>query len=771
MRILVLEDCPAQSEIDLGHLCVRGLALSAMSQVEQAQRLVELLRDEETDAILFAIHLPHCDGMEAFDRLKSVCSEVPIVIFSVHDNRELALEFVKRGAQDYLVQGVASSESLLRCLQFAIERNRVSLMYRKREQHIKEALENSHDAMISANSHWQITEWNILAERTFGWKREEVIGKSLSCIIPSHLQSQFLKNIKSYFAKREGRFLKTSAEIVAERRSGTTFPAEFGVIKIERDHLDCMFYIFVRDITKVKQSNEELEKRVDEQTEKLTQTNEELRQFAKIASHDLQEPLRAVQGFANLLSEATRGQLDKDCTDFIGFILDGTKRMKQLIQSILVHSQINNNLSIYQSTNCNSVLTEVQSDLRSLIEETGTNLDIRSLPDVAVERSQLVQLFQNLITNSIRYRGSEAPSIVIAAERSTHHWLFSVRDNGIGIEPQYTEKIFDMFSRLHARGQYPGTGIGLAICKRVVTLHGGHIWVDSKPGQGSVFMFTLPAVKKKRTSKMKARIEILLVEDSPSDIRLTHEALKRTALSFELTVVNDGVEAMEYLNNLKKSIDFELPHIILLDLNMPRKNGHEVLDEIKDDPTLSKIPVILLTVSERDEDVTQALDAKMNYYLPKPVTAEKLSSLIKSLHDLHSDNDDDITMAMEETHVRLVLAGNPHTSLTALSKLVEDPRERVRSRVAENSRIGEDLQLKLAKDSQPEVRASLCENINLAPSVLELLAKDESEDVRLAASKSPRATAHLLNELAGDANVFVAASAQESLSGKSNNGK
>jgi CheY-like chemotaxis protein len=220
---------------------------------------------------------------------------------------------------------------------------------------------------------------------------------------------------------------------------------------------------------------------------------------------------------------------------------------------------------------------------------------------------------------------------------------------------------------------------------------------------------------------------------------------------------------MDYLTALKKSADRRLPEVILLDLNMPRKNGHEVLEEIKNDPALWQVPVVLLTVSERDEDVLEALKLKMNYYLAKPVTTDTLSAIIKAIHDLHTEARELDDPTDQETHIRLVLAGNPNTAQVALARLVDDPNQRVRCRVAENTRLTEEMQAKLVSDPQAEVRISLCENANLAGSVLELLANDESEDVRLAVSTSPCVTAEVLQLLAKDDNVFVSASATKSL--------
>jgi len=759
MRILVMEDCRTAAQITCGKLFRLGFdAFAAPTMTQVAERL----NQPGIDAILMDISRSDCIGLDSFDQLQALDTSLPIVVFSVHDDHAVALEFVRKGAQDYLIKGVTGDKSLGRCLEYAIERNRVRQAQRSAEECTRSVLEKSYDAFITMDSDWHITEWNGLAEKTFGWKRQEMVGQSFSRIIPHHLQKQFLSNIKTYFGKREGSFFKTSREIVVEHRSGKTFPVEIGIFKIDKDG-ESLFSAVVRDISKAKKSNEELELLVHERTEKLSQSNLELRQFAKIASHDLQEPLRAVQGFANLLAEGTKGQLDKDCTEFLEFILDGTERMKHLIQSILVHSQLNAAASINQATDCNSVVQEVVNDLRASIDETDTSLEIDILPEVAVERSQMVQLFQNLISNAIKYRSASPPLIDISSERSGHQWLFSVRDNSIGIEPQYADRIFDMFARLHSKGKYLGTGIGLAICKRIVTSHGGNIWVESKLGQGCIFMFTLPEVNQGSKTKMKDWIEILLVEDTPSDVRLTQEALKRSVLNYHMTVAGDGVEAMEHLNKLKQD-GGALPDIILLDLNMPRKNGHEVLEEIKNDPILRPIPVVLLTVSERDEDVLEALSTKMNYYVAKPVTSDKLSTLVKAIHELQTEEeDDDAAHTLAETHIRLVLAGNPHTSVIALAKLADDPNERVRCRVAENSRLTTELQMKLANDPKPEVRASLCDNPNLTKFVLEILAKDASEDVRLAASTSPNISALLLGELAHDENVYVSARAHKTL--------
>lgn len=761
MRILLLEDIKSGGQASC--ILLRKLGHEVVAKFS----LAEILDSSEppgADAIVVDVSNEDSDGLEAFSRLQDLNKNQCVLVLSVHDNQDLAMEYIRRGAQDYLVKKSIGRQSLTRCLEYGVERNRVALEQRLREERLKQVLENSYDAFISMNSSLKITDWNSLAETTFGWQQAEVIGKSVALITPRHLRKQFLRNIREYFEVQRGNFIKTSREIVAQNRLGNLFAAEFGIYKLDQGS-ECTFYGYLRDITNEKQTKEALEKLVEIRTEELTRSNSELEQFAKIASHDLQEPLRAIEGFVHLLEKGINGDLSDDCKDFLGYIIDGTKRMKQLTQSILIHSQISGKDSIDQVADCNAVLHAVLGDMQGLIEESGVSLDVDFLPQVAVEKSQMVQLFQNLLSNSIKYRSSErSPSISIRAKRSMRQWVFSFTDNGIGIEPQFAENIFDMFSRLHSKEAYPGAGMGLAICKRIVTSHNGRIWLESVLGEGCNFMFTLPAVKEKSNANMTKTIDILLVEDTPSDVRLTQEALKASSLDYSLSVVKDGEEAMKRLHELKNSTTSSLPDIILLDLNMPRMNGHQVLEAIKKDVVLRSIPVILLTVSEREEDVSEALASKMNYYLAKPISSEKISALVRAIYEINTLKDGQLDEhSREETHIRLVLAGNPHTSEFALSNLANAEEESVRCRVAANPRLTPEQQVKMSRDPNSHVRMSLCANPTLMTSVLETLAGDQSVDVRLAVSKIPTVSVRILSRLAEDENAYVADSAKKAL--------
>jgi signal transduction histidine kinase len=243
-----------------------------------------------------------------------------------------------------------------------------------------------------------------------------------------------------------------------------------------------------REITERKRAEEELKQMADE----LARSNADLKQFAFIASHDLQEPLHIIAGYLKLLARRYKGKLDANADDFMDGAIDGVKRMQMLIKNLLAYSQVGSKGKDFKPADCSLVVGLAIANLQRAIEESGAVVTYDDFPTIMADFSQLSRLFQNLIGNAIKFRNKEIPKVHVSAERKENEWVFSVRDNGIGIDPQYAKRVFDIFQRLHGRGEYPGTGIGLAICKRIVERHGGRIWVESKPGNGSTFYFTIP---------------------------------------------------------------------------------------------------------------------------------------------------------------------------------------------------------------------------------------------------------------------------------------
>jgi signal transduction histidine kinase len=224
----------------------------------------------------------------------------------------------------------------------------------------------------------------------------------------------------------------------------------------------------------------------------LMRSNRDLEQFAYIASHDLQEPLRAVAGFTTLLEQRYQGKLDEKADSYIRFIVDGVSRMQALINGLLEYSRVHTRGNVPAPVPAERALQEAQTNLRTALEQAGATVTAAPLPTVRADATQLAHVFQNLIENSIKFRSDRPLQIEVGARRREGDWLFWVRDNGIGLEPQYADRIFLIFQRLHTRDKYPGTGIGLAICKRIIERHGGKIWVESQPGAGATFYFTLP---------------------------------------------------------------------------------------------------------------------------------------------------------------------------------------------------------------------------------------------------------------------------------------
>lgn len=235
-------------------------------------------------------------------------------------------------------------------------------------------------------------------------------------------------------------------------------------------------------------AQEQLARKIDE----LARSNRDLEQFAYVASHDLQEPLRMVATYAQLLAEKYRGKLDDKADKYIEYAVDGALRMQTLIKDLLQFSRIGRRGMEPNETDCNCVVEQVIRNLQGAIQESGAVVSYEHLPTVVADGSELLQVFQNLIANAIKFRGTETPVIRLRAEKKGAEWEFAVRDNGIGIAPENAEMIFVIFKRLHTRAEYPGNGIGLSICKKIIEHHGGRIWVQPEPGPGATFKFTLP---------------------------------------------------------------------------------------------------------------------------------------------------------------------------------------------------------------------------------------------------------------------------------------
>ena len=348
-------------------------------------------------------------------------------------------------------------------------------------------LEAAPDAMVVVNQDGEIVLLNVQAEKQFGYRRDELVGQQVKNIIPEgfaeRLIADDLRSAEEALAQQIG----TGIELSARRRDGSEFPIEIMLSPLESAE-GILVTAAIRDISTRKKAEADLLQKVDE----LKRSNEELDQFASIASHDLQEPLRMVASYTQLLSKRYSGKLDADADEFIAFAVDGAARMQRLIKDLLTYSRVGTKGKELLDASGEKALQQALINLRGAIEESGAQVTHDSLPIVLADEMQLIQLFQNLVGNAIKYQSSSVPQVHISAVKDGGgKWMFSVKDNGLGIDSQYFDRIFGMFQRLHARDEFAGTGIGLAICKKIVERHGGSISVESEPGHGSIFRFDM----------------------------------------------------------------------------------------------------------------------------------------------------------------------------------------------------------------------------------------------------------------------------------------
>lgn len=344
------------------------------------------------------------------------------------------------------------------------------------------------DAVVCVDEAQQIVFFNQGAERMFGYAPEEILGRRLEVLIPERFRAGHSAELERFGKSGiTARQMGDRGEISARRSNGEVFPAEASISQLSIGE-GRIYTAVLRDVTERRHAQEILAR----QTTELLRSNAELEQFAYVASHDLQEPLRMVASYTQLLGRRYRGKLDEDADEFIGYAVDGVTRMQALINDLLAFSRVGSRREEFAPVEMDSVLESVLFSLSAAWEESGAQLDHDPLPRVVGDARQLQQLLQNLIQNAIKFRRPDAaPHLRLSVQESASEWRFLLEDNGIGIAPEFHERIFTIFQRLHGRGEYDGTGIGLAICRKIVERHGGTIHVESAAGQGSTFIFTL----------------------------------------------------------------------------------------------------------------------------------------------------------------------------------------------------------------------------------------------------------------------------------------
>jgi len=338
------------------------------------------------------------------------------------------------------------------------------------------------DALVVVNKNSTITHVNKKLCSLFGYEFKEIEGRKIELLIPSRFHPTHPRYRNDYIKNPHVRSMgKEQQDLFALRKDGSEFPVEVSLSPVTIGNED-FFIAFISDITEKKKQREELER-----------SNKELEQFAYIASHDLQEPLRMVGSYLQLLERRYEDKLDADAKEFIGFAVDGAKRMQVMINDLLMYSRIGRKEKI-ENVSSDMIVETVTKDFQILINDNDAEITWNDLPIVYADKMQVIHLFQNFISNAIKFRRKDPPIVQITAEMQDENWLFSITDNGIGLKEEYKDKIFVMFQRLQDV-RTPGSGIGLAVCKKIIQRYDCNVWVESVLGHGSTFYFTLPVGK------------------------------------------------------------------------------------------------------------------------------------------------------------------------------------------------------------------------------------------------------------------------------------
>jgi PAS domain S-box-containing protein len=372
---------------------------------------------------------------------------------------------------------------------------------KKAEDKFRNLLECAPDSMIIVNEAGMIQLVNAQTLKMFGYSREEMIGLNVEVLMPARYDTMHPFRRFTMFDTPRSRPVAEGFELFCLNKEGKEFPVEINLSPMQTDEGQ-LLTAAIRDVSEKRQlekairdTNVTLERKVKQRTEELERKNRELEQFAYVASHDLQEPLRTIGSFVDLLGKQYKGRLDDHADKYMNYIVQSSDRMKVLIKDLLDYSRLGREKDARQ-VNCNSIVEQVKADLNMVIKDNQAEIKAGALPVIAAYPTELKLLFQNLVSNSIKFRKPDvSPQVEITASKENGHWQFAFRDNGIGIEPQHVDKIFVIFQRLHNRTSYEGSGIGLAHCKKIVELHGGTIWVKSELGIGSTFYFTISEIQ------------------------------------------------------------------------------------------------------------------------------------------------------------------------------------------------------------------------------------------------------------------------------------
>jgi PAS domain S-box-containing protein len=489
IRVLVLED--RASDFQLIEQELRRTWPNAVCRCVNSESDYLAALAEGYDVVLADYALAGFDAMRALGLLHVHGLDVPLIVVSGANDEELVAECIKQGAADYLLKdrlarlGAAIARALMERVLRA-QKTRAEVELRRSKEYYQRLVETVKAIPWELDpADWRFTYIGPQARRLLGYSVNngcpysmwlEKIHREDRSRVREALRDALLPNKDQDFVHR-----------VLAADGGTVWMRST-VTSLCHDNGPQLLRGFTVDITSAKRAEQSLARRAEE----LARSNKDLEDFAYVASHDLQEPLRMVSSYTELLAERYQGRLDADADEFIVFITRGVARMQALIRDLLAYSRVTTRGHDIVPTDCEAVFLKSLENLRAAVLESGALVEHDPLPVVPADPAQLSQVFQNLLGNSIKFRGAAPPRVRVSARESADEWTISIADNGIGIDPQYSEVIFGLFQRLHTTQEYAGTGIGLTLCQKIVERHGGRIWVESQLGNGAAFHFTIP---------------------------------------------------------------------------------------------------------------------------------------------------------------------------------------------------------------------------------------------------------------------------------------
>lgn len=423
------------------------------------------------------------------NKQKLIDSIEKIVSASLEESGEttkLRLKGKAKGGEDILVAAIA------RCIDcdgkgklvLGLEEDSKKLSAEKKMMLLVEA---SPSGMLMVDGKGIITLANTQVENLFGYKREELVGEPIEILVPESARGDHPKKRKAFLRNPETRPMGAGRDLFGVHKSGRLIPVEIGLNPVVNNE-ESFVIASVVDITERKKAESLLEEKIRE----LEKSNADLQEFAYVCSHDLQEPLRVISNYSKLIARRYTGKLDENADEFIDIITDASLRMQTLINDLLTYSRIQTKGKAFRKIELSEIVKTASENLKLSIEENSATIKTENLPAVYGDSSQLLQLFQNIIGNSIKFRTDAPPLISIKSQEMPDSWKIDIQDNGIGFDMKHADRIFVIFQRLHTRDDYEGSGIGLAICKKIVLRHGGKVSVISSLGEGTLLSISLP---------------------------------------------------------------------------------------------------------------------------------------------------------------------------------------------------------------------------------------------------------------------------------------